>query len=428
MNMSRKSREYGLMIGITIGFAVWGSVLSSGLQHQPQLAAEVVQSENVMQEHLSLHAGSAVLMDGDSGRILYKKEADLVRPMASTTKIMTCILALENGNLSDICTVSSNAASQPKVHLGAPKGTQIVLEDLLYSLMLESHNDSAVVIAEQIAGSTEAFAELMNQKARDLGCRDTYFITPNGLDKTLTMKDGSAVKHSTTAAELAKIMRYCLHESPAKDEFLRITQAPSHTFSDISGKRVYSCINHNALLTMMDGAVSGKTGFTGGAGYSYVGEVEDDGRIFIVALLGCGWPPHKTYKWEDVRTLLRYGKENFFYQELKKTVTLEPLPVEGGKAGKYGDAVELVLGNETTEPTGSYLLSPAEQVQIEVDLPQKLKAPVEKGELVGMVRYLISGNVINLEPIYANETIKKADFKDWITIFFKNLKNVKKIA
>lgn len=420
--MSRKSREYGLMIGITIGFAVWGSVLSSELQHQVLPAAERVQSEYAVPQELRLHAESAVLMDGDSGRILYEKKADQVRPMASTTKIMTCILALENGNVEDICTVSPNAASQPKVHLGAAKGRQFLLKDLLYSLMLESHNDSAVIIAEHIAGSTEEFAELMNQKARDIGCKDTCFITPNGLDKTITLKDGSTIEHSTTAAELAKIMRYCIHESPVRDEFLQITQAQSHTFSDISGKQVYSCINHNALLTMVDGAVSGKTGFTGAAGYSYVGEVEDDGRRFIVALLGCGWPPHKTYKWEDIRTLLGYGKKNFFRRELDTEIQLKPLPVEGAAAGTNGKTAELTIGSEWSERAFSYLLSPEECVSVEVDLPEKLEAPVQKGELVGTVKYLLSGKIIYLEPIYANETIKKADFKDWLTYFFQKLK------
>ncbi len=121
-------------------------------------------------------------MDADSGRVLYGKEEETVLPMASTTKIMTCILALENGSLTDEVEASSHAASQPQVHLGMNKGDRFCLEDLLYSLMLESHNDSAVAIAEHIGGSVEGFAELMNEKAGEIGCTDTHFITPNGLD------------------------------------------------------------------------------------------------------------------------------------------------------------------------------------------------------------------------------------------------------
>lgn len=113
-----------------------------------------------------LYARSAVLMDADSGRVLFGKEENVVRPMASTTKIMTCILALENMKEGQIVTASKNAASQPKVRLGMQEGETFYLKDLLYSLMLESHNDSAVAIAEGIAGSVKVFADLMNQKAK----------------------------------------------------------------------------------------------------------------------------------------------------------------------------------------------------------------------------------------------------------------------
>lgn len=129
-----------------------------------------------------LYARSACLMDADSGRVLYSKNSEQKLPMASTTKIMTCILALEDGRMDDLVTVSAYAASQPKVHMGAKTGEQFYLQDLLYALMLNSDNDAAVMIAEQVGGSVEGFAEKMNLKARELGCDDTYFITPNGLD------------------------------------------------------------------------------------------------------------------------------------------------------------------------------------------------------------------------------------------------------
>ena len=143
----------------------------------------------------------------------------------------------------------------------------------------------------------------MNEKAAGLGCGDTYFITPNGLDGVKTDEQGKEHIHSTTASDLARIMRYCVTESPAKDEFLKITQTQNHYFTDMAGKRSFNCYNHNAFLTMMEGVLSGKTGFTGGAGYSYVGAMENQGRTYVIALLGCGWPPHKTYKWSDARKL-----------------------------------------------------------------------------------------------------------------------------
>ena len=170
---------------------------------------------------LELRARAAVLMDGDTGRILYGKNQDQTLPMASTTKIMTCILALENASLDDVVEVSSYAASMPDVQLNIREGEQYRLGDLLYSLMLESHNDTAAAIAEHVAGTREAFADMMNQKARDIGCRDTFFITPNGLDA----EDPDTGRiHSTTAAELAGILRYCLFQSPEREGFLQVTR------------------------------------------------------------------------------------------------------------------------------------------------------------------------------------------------------------
>ena len=224
------------------------------------------------QEELSLHAQSAVLMDGRSGRVLWEKDGDVIRPMASTTKIMTCILALEAGlDEERVTQVSAAAASQPQVHLGMRKGQRFFTKDLLYSLMLESHNDSAVAIAEAVAGSVPEFAKRMNQKARELGCMDTWFITPNGLDGKETDEMGVERFHSTTAEDLAKILSYCILNSPKAEEFLAITRTSDYSFHDADGKGSYHCRNHNALLSMMEGVMSGKTGFTGGAGYCYTG-------------------------------------------------------------------------------------------------------------------------------------------------------------
>ena len=188
-----------------------------------------------------LYALSAVLMDADSGRILFSKNGQEERAMASTTKIMTCILALESGMIdseNQIVTVSDQAAAQPKVCLGMVAGERFYLKDLLYSLMLESHNDSAVVIAEAVAGSVEKFADQMNQKARTIGCYSTYFITPNGLDAA----DSNGIHH-TTAEDLARIMRYCIMNSKKQEEFLTITRTKTYHFQDVEGKRSFSCSN-----------------------------------------------------------------------------------------------------------------------------------------------------------------------------------------
>ena len=161
-------------------------------------------------------------------------------------------------------------------------------------------------MAEGVAGSVEKFAEKMNAKAAEIGCKDTHFITPNGLDA----KDAEGV-HSTTAKDLAKIMRYCIMISTEKETFLEVTRAKEYQFQDTEKKRSFSCHNHNAFLDMMDGALSGKTGFTADAGYCYVGSLRRDKRTFIVALLACGWPNNKGYKWKDTRKLMEYGPVSY---------------------------------------------------------------------------------------------------------------------
>lgn len=392
---------------------------------------ETVRAEET---NLDLYARGAVLMDADSGRVLYGKEEDVALPMASTTKIMTCILALEHGNQEDEVEISSLAASQPQVRLGVTKGDSFYLKDLLYSLMLESHNDAAVAIAEHVGGSVEGFAEMMNDKAEEIGCSDTHFITPNGLD-AVEMTDGREQRHSTTARDLALIMRYCIMTSPQKEAFLEITRTPAYGFANRQGSRSYNCVNHNAFLTMMDGALSGKTGFTGGAGYCYVGALRRGDRTFIVALLACGWPNHKTYKWVDTRKLMEYGLANYEYQNIYKEVDLKPVKVSGGipdmeECDPYAEVraeVELrekggadtQKGEETgAEQAGmnadgelKFLVSAEDEVRIDVTYAGEIQAPVKKGTKVGKVVYNLNDEAVKEYDLVLKKDIAEKDWK-----------------
>ena len=376
-------------------------------------------------EENDLFARSAVLMDADSGRILFEKNAQEKLPMASTTKIMTLIVTLENGNLDDLITVSDYAASMPDVQLNIKSKEQYRLEDLLYSLMLESHNDSAVAIAESVGGSVEGFADLMNQKARDIGCYNTYFITPNGLDKTV---DGR--EHSTTAADLAKIMSYCIRQSPQKGKFLEITRTQQYRFTnkvkDESGKvsngnRSFSCSNHNAFLSMMEGALSGKTGFTGNAGYCYVGALERDNRTFVVALLACGWPNNRSYKWSDTKEMMSYGLENYTYHSFDEVKIdeskLQPIEVLGGQTNHIGETasadLKVVNGkqlNMKEQTVSGVLLKKGEKIDIVYQMEKKLEAPVEKGNYVGSIKYTINGETWKVINVVVEDSIKKINF------------------
>lgn len=397
----------GLFLWAAWGPASWGEETGGG-EEEPAAAGA----------SLSLYAQSAVLMDGDSGRVLYEKDGYHSMPMASTTKIMTCILALENGNLDDMFTVSPYAASMPKVHLGVKAGERYRLEDLLYSLMLESHNDSAVVIAEGIGGSVEGFAALMNQKARDIGAYDTFFVTPNGLDATAMFQgaDGRATEraHSTTAADLARILRYCIVESPQSEAFLAITQADSHQFSDGDGRRSFGCFNHNAFLHMMDGALTGKTGFTGAAGYCYVGAVRQDGELYIVALLACGWPNNRSYKWSDMRELVEYGLGQYSYRDVWQEPPLTEVLVTDGVPwdGQPDEDAYVALKADYGEggPGLSLLLREEEEVVVTVDRTERLSAPVAAGTVAGTVTYRLGDEVIKSYSLVTVRDVEKRDF------------------
>ena len=377
----------------------------------------------------ALYALSAVLMDADNGRILLEKNGNQVLPMASTTKIMTCILALEQADPQDYVSVSSYAAGMPKVHLGARKGQVFLLKDLLYSLMLESHNDSAAIIAEHIGNmlagggkrsvdnteeeSKEAvlrFAALMNNKAEEIGCEDTFFVTPNGLDAILTLTDGEGNtverQHSTTAADLAKIMRYCVTQSPEKEAFLEITRTPSYTFTDYmldeknqwrQGGNSYSCVNHNAFLNMMEGALSGKTGFTSKAGYCYVGALSRDGKTFAIALLACGWPNNKSWKWHDASLLYEYGLSHYEKQDIYQPQQLPQLSVAEG----VEESVGLSLAREEL----TLLLSPEDEVRTHLELPESLQAPVEAGTTVGWQSYYVNDILYAQLPITTRSAV-----------------------
>ena len=407
---NRYKRHIAVMVMFinSVVFFIAGTVTHGAESVKAEQTAESSEPEEEEQNVLAgLHARYAVLQEGDSGRVLLEKDGDVKRPMASTTKIMTCILALEHmKSEQEIVTASAEAASQPKVRLGVREGQQFYLRDLLYSLMLESHNDSAVMIAEHIGGSVRGFASLMNKKAAEIGCEDTYYITPNGLDAS--DEQGT---HSTTARELALVMRYCLMESPKSREFREITGAATQQFRDVEGRQSFSCTNHNAFLTMMNGAVSGKTGFTADAGYCYVGALQRDSRIFIVALLACGWPNHKTYKWQDTRALMEYGLKYYKKQRYDGNVGLPQLSVADGipENGALSGVSTVKLQIRDREKT-DILLREDEEPAYRTLLADTLKAAVKAGTDAGTVQLVLDNQVLAEWKVETAESIAKRDY------------------
>lgn len=332
-----------------------------------------------------LHALSALLLDGENNRVLFEKNGYDKLPMASTTKIMTCILALEHSDPKDVVRVSSYAAGMPDVQLGIRAGEEYYMGDLLYSLMLESHNDVAVAIAEHVGGSVEGFATMMNDKARSFGCEHTNFVTPNGLD---------APGHYTTARDLAVIASYAIKN----EDFIKVTNTSSHTFKELKKGRSHTVSNKNRFLSMMEGAIGVKTGFTGDAGYCFVGAIKRSDRTLISVVLGCGWPPRKNLKWVDTRELMTYGVTNYHEKNIPLETELEPLRVHKGEQNyepiHIGGSLALLMRDD-------------EKISVKYELPDYLVAPVKKNSIIGYADYYVNDFLFAKVPISAVRDIRR---------------------
>ena len=241
----------------------------------------------------NLSSDCALLINANTGKVVYAKNENVRHANASTTKIMTCILALENCKLNEKVTFSPYAASIEPSKLYANAGEVFYLKDLLYSLMLPSHNDTAVAIAEHVSGSTTKFVDLMNKKAAAIGCTNTHFATPNGLD--------FGYDHYTTASDLAKIARYAIK----RNMFRKLISTGYYSFSNLNTGRTYYIGTTNALLGNLPGVQGMKTGYTNKAGYCFVGlSYSQKGNTYISVVLGGS---SSASRWEDSRRLLTYA-------------------------------------------------------------------------------------------------------------------------
>lgn len=356
---------------------------------------------------------ACALMDGDSGRVLYGKGEEEAMANASTTKILTAILVLENCEPEELVTISKNAQSQPRVRLGVKEGEEYRVQDLLYAMLLESYNDCAVALAEHVSGSVEAFADLMNEKARELGCTDTEFVTPNGIDSG---------NHHTTAADLCRIMKYCAWDSVKCREFQEICQTKSYAF--FNGERELSVTNRNHFLWMKEGVIAGKTGYTAKAGYCYVVAYEKDGKKFCAALLACGWPNHKDYKWKDSERLLSYGDSNYTLEEVDaeelNDTCLTRVKIENSHGEEYSlndfkEEYEVGLELDSTMAR-QYLMHEEEALSFEFVPKREFITPIQKGQSAGEIIVRIDDEVLERIPVVFAESARKWNFTELLQL------------
>ncbi len=353
---------------------------------------------------LDLDAQGAILMDFKTGRILYAKNENTPLAMASTTKIMTAILAIENGNLDDIVKVSKNATKAPPVKMNLKENEEIKLKDLLYALMLESSNDAAVAIAEHIGNTVDNFCNMMTEKAKEVGAKDTIFRTPNGLD---------SLDHHSTAYDMAFITRYALNNQ----QFIDIINTKEASFK--TNKSTYNMINKNRLLSEFEGANGVKTGYTGKAGHCFVGSATQNDMTLISVVLASGWGEKgKKQKWIDTKTLLNYGFNNFNYEKiLTQNDCLDTINVVKGEV----DTIPLYYENDIILPISK---EEKENISVKLDYIKTLDAPIKANEKVGIANIYINDSLVAQTNILTKENVEKKSFSSYINNIFKNWINI----
>lgn len=347
------------------------------------LSADILSNPSaVLSVPPSTAARAAVVMEASSRRVLYAKNPHMKLPMASTTKIMTAILAIEMGNLEDVVTVSPKAVGVEGSSIYLAKGERLTLEQLLYGLMLRSGNDAAVAIAEHIGGSVENFVRLMNRKAVQIGARNTNFVNPHGLHDDM---------HYTTAYDLALISAYAM-QNPVFRTIVS-TKYKKIPWEGRSYDRVLQ--NKNALLWSYEGANGIKTGYTKVSRRCLASAALRDGMQLVCVVLDCQpW-------FDDSATLLDYGFANFKpYTVVSKEQVLGHIPVRDG----YEAQVAAVCREEILLPVRE---GEEKEISVEVKLPQYLKAPVKAGTKVGYVKVTLGDEVSIRKDLYTAADVKE---------------------
>lgn len=269
------------------------------------ITSSIIETSSELSNEPILNSRSAIIYDRTSGSILFGKNENEKRKMASTTKIMTAIIVIENANLDDVVTVSSKAANTGGSRLGLHINDKITVRDLLYGLMLCSGNDSAVALAEYVGGSIPEFATLMNNKCKSLELSSTNFVTPHGLDND---------EHFTTAYELAVITNYALKN----ETFCKFVSTKNHTVSINGHSKNLS--NTNELLGNLNGVYGVKTGFTNGANRCLVTAIKRDNMDLICVVLGADTKKDRTM---DSIQLIEYAFNNFKMINIKEKIISE---------------------------------------------------------------------------------------------------------
>lgn len=366
-----------------------------------------IESSNSIQEIPTINSRAYVVIDRKNNTVLVGKNEYSKKKMASTTKIMTAIVIIENYNLNETVTISKKAANTGGSKLGLKTGDKITVNDLLYGLMLRSGNDAAVALAEYASGSIENFAELMNRKAVELNLTNTHFVTPHGLDQD---------EHYTTAYELALLTNYALNNK---------------TFANIVGSKTFTIningyhrelFNTNELLGNFDGVYGVKTGFTNGANRCLVTACKQGDKDIICVVLGADT---KKFRTQDSIKLLNYSLSNFTYIDINKIIEDEFYKWIENNTDYFhvykGISNDLALSC----PKLKYNMIPVklsdkDKIHISINCNNNLIAPILENEKVGSLTVTINEKIIYSLDICNKNHIEKNSLSDYLMLFFKN--------
>lgn len=355
-------------------------------------------------EDVQIDSRIALIYDRASDRILYEKNGNKQTPMASTTKIMTAIVVLENANLKDVVTIDAKAAGTGGSRLEIKKNDKITVNDLLYGLMLRSGNDAAVALANYVGGSIKGFAEMMNNKAEEMGLKNSHFIVPHGLDN-----EG----HYTTAYELAKMTDYALKI----DKFKEIVSTKSTTITINGYPRTIT--NTNQLLGSVSGVYGVKTGFTNGAGRCLVSACKRDDLDIITVIIGADTSNQRT---ADTIKLIKYANEKFDMVNVQEIIEKKFKQWKDINEGRIyvnkgvKNEVKLYL-DEFPYKTMAVEKDKIDTIEIEINSLFYLESPVSEKQVIGNAKVMIDGEVLKVLDIYNKDEIGKKNVKDYLIEF-----------
>ncbi len=330
-----------------------------------------------------ISARAAIVIDGVTGQILWGRNIHQRLPQASTTKMMTGIVALERGQLSDTVVVSKRSSDIAGSSIYLEPGERLTFEQLLYGVMLNSGNDASNAVAEYVGGSTDRFVGLMNDKAKALGLKNTQYTNPHGLP---------ADEHFSSAYDMAMIARYAL----SNPEFAKITTTKALEVPGNGRIERRVLVNHNKLLRYFPGAYGGKTGYTSVAGRCFVGSAKRDGRYVIEALLDA------PQMWEDAEALLNYGLDNFKSEPVAKAgTTIAKVTVQKGRDSQ----VAAILPQDVSVTVGPGFKG---AVSTSYELDPAVQAPVVAGQKIGTFHVKQGEKLVATFPLTAASAVSVA--------------------